>query len=141
MHVKNIMALGKLFLILACSNSYAQSWTGPMNRDRIKNDGLLAFTYNMSVYYGSRLPKADNALHSQAVYHALNNLDNGELIEWYNDRTNSHGKARIVYTIPGSGTICRRIHSWVQTADRSNNYEDTACYNNNTNSWTFVDKY
>jgi surface antigen len=112
-----------------------------MNRDRVRNDGLLAFAYNMSIYYGSRLSKMDNAFHSQAVYHALNSLDNGETVEWYNDRGNSYGKARIVYTIPGSGTICRRIHSLVRVGDRENNYEDTACYSNNTNTWTFVDKY
>ena len=76
MRVKNIMVLGKLFLILACTNSYAQSWSGPMNQDRVKNDGFLAFAYNMSIYYGSRLGKMDNALHTQAVYHAINNLEN-----------------------------------------------------------------
>ena len=141
MHVKSIMALGKLFLILVCSNSYAQSWSGPVNQDRIKNDGFLAFAYNMSIYYGSRLNKFDNAMHTQAVYHALNSLDNGETVEWYNDRNNSYGKARIVYTVPGSGTICRRIHSQVRLANSVNTYEDTACYNNNTNTWTFVDKY
>jgi surface antigen len=141
MRVKSLMVLGKLCLILACSNSYAQSWSGPVNRDRIKNDSFLAFAYNMSIFYGSRLGKFDNAMHTQAVYHALNSLDNGESVEWYNDRNNSHGKARIVYTIPGGGTICRRIHSWVQIGNSSNNFEDTACYNNNTNTWTFVDKY
>ena len=112
-----------------------------MNQDRVKNDGFLAFAYNMSIYYGSRLGKMDNALHTQAVYHALNNLENGETVEWFNDRSDSQGKARIVYTIPGSGTICRRIHSWVRVNSRANSYEDTACYNNNTNTWVFVDKY
>ncbi len=83
----------------------------------------------------------DQAMHTQAVYHALNNLENGELVEWFNDRTDAQGKARIVYTWPANGNICRRVHSWVRLGADEKSFEDTACLYANTNVWKFVDKY
>jgi surface antigen len=80
-------------------------------------------------------------MHTQSVYHALNNLENGELVEWFNHRTDAQGKTRIVYTYPGSGNICRRVHSWVRFGADEKSFQDTACYNNTTNSWNFIDKY
>ena len=141
MLAKSTMVLGKLCLILACTASHAQSWNGPTNRAWIRDDSLLGFAYNISKHFTTRLNKEDSALHTQAVYHALENLENGELVEWYNDRSDSQGKARIVYTWQGSGNICRRVFSWVKFGDNARNFEDTACYNVDTKTWRFVDKY
>lgn len=141
MRVKSLMALGKLCLILACTNSSAQSFLGPTNNSWAPNDSIISIAYNMVRYFESRLNKPDAAMHTQAVYHALNNMENGQVAEWRNERSNSWGQAKIVYTWPGNGNVCRRVYSLVQTEQYVKNFEDTACYNNNTNSWRFVDKY
>lgn len=141
MRVKNMMVLGKLCLILVSTNSYAQSWISPINQNWSRSETFLGFAYNISKHFSTRLSKEDSALHTQAVYHALENLDNGELVQWYNDRSDSHGRVRIVYTWQGSGNICRRVFSWVRFAENARNFEDTACYNMNTKTWNFVDKY
>jgi len=141
MHVRNLMVLGKLCLILVCSNSFAQSWQTPIYNNWSRGDTLIGFTYNISKYLTTRLKKEDQALHSQAVYHALNNLENGEVVEWFNDRTDAQGKAKIVYTFPASGNICRRVHSWVRYGADSKSFEDTACRNTAVNTWNFIDKY
>lgn len=141
MLVKSMMVLGKLSLILAFTNSYAQSWVAPTNQTWIRSESLVGFAYNISRHFTTKLSKEDMALHTQAVFHALENLENGELVEWYNDRSDSQGKARIVYTWQGSGNICRRVHSWVRFRENAKNFEDTACYNVDIKSWKFVDKY
>lgn len=141
MLAKNLMALGKLCLILVCSNSYAQSWETPIYNNWTRGDTLVGFTHNLSKFLTTRLKKEDQVLHSQSVYHALNNLENGEVVEWFNDRTDAQGKAKIVYTFPANGNICRRVHSWVRFGADSKNFEDTACLNTSLNTWKFIDKY
>lgn len=141
MRVKNMMVLGKLCLILVCTNSYAQSWETPVYQNWQRTDSIVGFAFNVTKWFTKRLKPEDQAMHSQSVYHALNNLENGEVVEWFNHRTDAQGKARIVYTYPGSGNICRRIHSWVRFGADEKSFQDTACYNNTTNTWIFIDKY
>jgi len=92
---------------------------------------------NLSRYFGTQLKPQDRELHRQAVYHALNNLENGEAVEWFNDRTDAQGKARIVMTTPANGGYCRRVHSWVRLGADQRAFEDTACYNVTTKTWNF----
>lgn len=142
MHVKNMMVLGKLCLILVCSNKvYAQSWDTPIYDNFKRSDNIVGLVFNITKYFSTRLKQEDQALHSQSVYHALNNLENGEVVEWFNHRTDAQGKARIVYTYPGNGNICRRVHSWVRYGVDQKSFQDTACYNNTSNTWIFIDKY
>lgn len=121
MLVKNLMVLGKLFLILACSTSHAQSWT------------------KRTIWYVG-LDKADIAVHSRTAHFALSNLETDAVAEWFNDKDVSQGKVKIIATWTGSGNVCRRMYSYVITRKNTFTYEDTACYNNNTNTWNFVDK-
>lgn len=117
------MVLGSLFLL---SNASAQSW-------EIRS--LAGFFVN------SHVSSKDAELHGQAVYHALNNLENGEVVEWYNDARGSHGKAMVVLTYPARAGQCRRVHSYMRINHNSYSYTDTACLDNNRRTWTFVDKY
>ena len=137
MHVKNMMVLGKLCLTLVCTNSFAQSWDSPINNRWHANDSGIAVLLNLTRYFSTQLKPQDRELHRHAVYHALNNLENGESAEWFNDRTDAQGKARIVYTLPANGSYCRRIHSWVRLGADQRSFEDTACYNVTTKNWVF----
>lgn len=131
------MVLGKLCLILACTNSYAQSWESPINQRWYPNESGLHILLNLTKYFSTQLKPQDKELHRQAVYHALTNLDNGEKVEWFNDRTDAQGIARVVMTIPANGSYCRRIHSWVRLGSEERAFEDTACYNVTTKMWNF----
>jgi len=135
-----MMAIGKLCLILVCTNSHAQSWESPVNDRWLPSDNAISFMINMSKWFGTQLKPQDRELHRHAVYHALNNLENGEVVEWFNDRTDAQGKARIVMTTPANGSYCRRIHSWVRLGADQRSFEDTACYNVTTKSWNFTNK-
>ena len=107
-----MMVLGKLCLILVCTNSYAQSWETPVYQNWQRTDSIVGFAFNVTKWFTKRLKPEDQAMHSQSVY-----------------------------TYPGSGNICRRIHSWVRFGADEKSFQDTACYNNTTNTWIFIDKY
>ncbi len=135
------MVLGKLCLILACSVSHAQSWQSSTYKGWYQHDGVAGFVYNLSRHFAAKLDRQDAAFHSRAVYFALTNSETGELIEWYNDQNYSHGKVKIIATWTGNGDICRRVYSYVIANRHNHTYEDTACYNNTSKTWNFVDKY
>lgn len=128
----------KLCLILACTNVNAQSWEAPSHNPYYGSFGGSAWF--IAKVLEKRMGAEDRSQHSQAVYHALNNAVEGQDVTWYNDREGSHGRARIVYTHPSSGGWCRRVHSLVFFKDVQKTYEDTACYNTHTNSWTWIYK-
>lgn len=128
------MALGKLCLLLAVNTANAQGWANPSFESR-------GFMSTMSRMFGASLSNEDISLHKQAVYHALNNADNGETVVWYNDRSDSEGKAMIAWTYPSNGGSCRRVYSYVRIKSNAMSYQDTACLDNNRKTWTFVDKY
>lgn len=142
MHVKNMMVLTKLCLILVCSNNaFAESFSSVSCTKQVATVSATDFLFNMSRCMKTRLKDEDHKLHNQAIHFALNNADNGELVEWINERTDAQGKARIVYTWMGSGNVCRRVHSWVRYGIDEKTYEDTACQDPGKQTWQFVDKY
>ena len=135
------MALGKLFPILLVSGSvYAQSWSQPLNTDWQRNDSIVGLVYNAAKWYSTKLSKDDQLYHGQAVFHALNNADNGQVVEWFNDHAGSTGKVMIAMTWPASGSICRRLHHYVRRDNAEKTWAETACVNSNNHSWVFTDK-
>lgn len=132
------MVLTKLCLILAHYNVNAQSWERPHHNPFAGQPGGTSWL--LGKVFETRMDKEDQAYHSQAVYHALNNTVEGQDVFWYNDRAGSQGMARIVYTHPSSGGWCRRLHSYVQFKNIQKTYEDTACYNTHTKTWSWITK-
>jgi len=134
MRVRNLMVCGKLFLLTFANTALAQSPT-------FDSTASFGITQVIARIAGLHLSKTDLETHRLAVYHALNNLDNGETVEWRSDTADADGKVVIAYTWPASGQICRRIYSTVRVRFDSRNYQDTACLNTNSKTWSFIDKY
>jgi len=86
------------------------------------------------------LKREDLDRHSQSMYFALSNLDNGQEVKWFNNHNNTAGAVQVAYSYPTGGGHCRRLYSVVNTSGRERTFEDTACYNITTNSWKFVNK-
>lgn len=132
------MGLMKLSLILVSTSVNAQSWESPHHNPFAGQlSGTALF---LGKIFETRMDKADQAYHSQAVYHALNNAVEGQDVTWFNDRVGSQGLVRIVYTHPSPGGWCRRVHSFVFFKNIQKTYEDTACFNTHTNTWTWIYK-
>lgn len=137
------MVLGKSFLLslLITSQCWAQSYQNPAFDSWANPSTGAGLVFNIAKWFGASLSKEDKIKHRSAVYHALNNLENGEMIEWRNEYQNTEGKVQIAYTWPNRGLICRRVYSWVRVKESSKSYQDTACMDSNLKTWTFVDKY
>lgn len=132
------MGLMKLSLILVSTSVNAQSWESPHHNPFAGQlSGTALF---LGKIFETRMDKHDQAYHSQAVYHALNNAVEGQDVTWFNDRAGSQGLVRIVYTHPSPGGWCRRVHSFVFFKNIQKTYEDTACFNTHTNTWTWIYK-
>jgi surface antigen len=101
----------------------------------------VGIAWVVNKWFGNSLSKQDLDNHKQAVHHALNNLENGETVVWRSIIDDADGQVKIVYTWPASGSVCRRIYSYIRINDKANGYQDTACFNTNRRTWTFVDKY
>lgn len=141
MPVLSRMVLGKLLIFTLCTNCYAQSWDSPNSDDFRRSDSLPALVYNTWQTISGRISDSDKQKHEHAAYYALEHLDNGETIKWYNPRTNSNGYVQIAMTWMNGGQSCRRLYGQVQTEKFNRSFTDTACYNPSTNAWRFLDKY
>lgn len=137
MLAKSLMALGKFSLVLACTSVWANSWEDSQSRQPAITFGIVDSTVGLIKYYSQKIDKENARYHSSAAYFALNNLETGEVAEWYNDRLGSKGVVRVIATWTGNGNLCRRMYSYVLERQKTFTYEDTACYNNNRNLWEF----
>lgn len=142
MLAKSLMGIGRLFLILVVSASaHAQSWDKPMKSELQSNYTLMGIIWNTTLYHVAMLERDDSNHHSLAVFHALDHAENGQVVEWFNERTESTGKVEIVMTWPASGMICRQISHYIRIKNKEKNWQETACRGRRNNTpWVFADK-
>ena len=150
-YVRNLMAVGKSCIILtisigllsACSaqntllhtseSSYAstQSNYQPVNTSV---GGLINyFSWTMN-----RMEPYDQQQQEQAVFFALNNLQNGETTRWYNGNTGAQGAVQVAMTYPQGSGYCRVIMSQIFYNGKQRDFKETACINAVDNSWRFI---
>lgn len=134
--------LGKSFviLILTTNSLLAANWDGPIFNNPMRPDNSLFFLYNLFRSATSFLPQEDSLIHEQAVYFALNNLKEEEVVEWFGQAKTTLGKVKIAVSWPHSGGYCRRVYSFIQKSQDKRGFQQTACWNTNSNSWTWTDK-
>lgn len=138
MLVKSLMVLG--FTSIQINSVNAGSWDKPVYQEQIPSYTTPAIIYNAYRNLFSRLNTEDSRKHRQAVYFALNNLDNGEDIVWYSDDGYRSGTVEVVQTTIKNGEVCRRLFSTVMLKSDQRTFEEWACYKNTTNTWNFSDK-
>lgn len=132
MLAKSVMVLGKLLtaaaLIVSTQVNAQVSIRVPESIWSIKNSLVRML---------DGLNEHDRRKHQQAMYTALGNLDNGEVIRWYSDDSYNHGIVEIVMTSRLSGKLCRRVYSEVRTERSRKADEHWACLDESTNMWEF----
>ena len=55
----------------------------------------------------------DKKKQQQAIFYALDNLPEGEIIRWHNEDNNSWGRVKIVSSYPQGSGYCRIIFSQI----------------------------
>ena len=86
----------------------------------------------------NRMEPYDQQQQEQAVFFALNNLQNGETTRWYNGNTGAQGAVRIAMTYPQGSGYCRVIQSQIFYNGKHRDFTETACINAVDNSWRFI---
>ena len=143
MLAKSLTVLGKLLTAAVLINSTAvnaQSWDRPLYQYQYSVSSSIEIIFGSVRVMFSGLNSEDKKQHQQAVYHALNMLDNGEVVSWHSQDRSRNGHVQIMATTTKNGDICRRIYSIVSTERNQRAFEEWACFKNSNNAWIFSDK-
>lgn len=139
------MALGKLlvtiiFISFASNVAHAGQWDKPIYQNEINDFNSPALIFNAYRSMFSRLNKEDSRKHQQAVFFALNRLDNGETTKWYSEDGYHMGQVQVMVTAMINGEMCRRIYSVILLKSDQRTFEEWACFKTSSNTWNFTDK-
>lgn len=142
------MVVGRLLILSLCisllgacasnKETYISSSVGSSaNNSYSPNKSYINMVSNFFSWKMHKLPAEDQLKQEQAVFFALNNSTEGEVVEWFGASDNSHGKVMIAMTYPQGGGYCRVVMSQINYKDKSRDFKETACRNGDTR-WQFV---
>ena len=144
--VNGILLLALISLLGACSstgsrvetyntsnstNSSVQSTYQPSN-------GYVGVLVNLTKWHWYRLPAEDRMQQEQAVYFALDNVENGDGTSWYNNNTGSNGEVIVVSTYPMGSGYCRVMLSKLNYKGKLRHFKETACRETGHEGWRFL---
>ena len=149
MFVKNLMAVGKLstilisLLLISCGtttdNKFNSKSTYLSAEDNYNSGGhAVILANNFLKYKFFSLSKEDKKKQQQAIFYALDNLSEGEIIRWHNDDSNSWGKIKIVSSYPHGSGYCRVIFSQISKKGKIRDFKETACKDVAYDGWLFI---
>ena len=75
--------------------------------------------------------------HKDAVYYALNNAEDFEIVSWYSTSREASGKIRVIFTHPISSGYCRDYQVQLQIKKRIRSKTLTACKRVGSLDWGF----
>ena len=148
MFVKKWTAAGKSFLLVAsltlagCASTQhsgtSASTYASTNTSYQNNNSVLSMAVNMTRWKMYKLSQDDQARQERAVFFALNNLDQGQMTEWRNERTGSRGAVVIMSSYPQGSGYCRTVNSEIYYRGKTRNFVETACVNGVEPTWRFI---
>jgi surface antigen len=116
------------------SNSVGSS----ANNSYSPNKSYINIVTNFMSWKMHKLPAEDQVKQEQAVFFALNNSEEGDVVEWFGKKNNSHGKVMIAMTYPQGSGYCRVVFSQINYKSKTRDFKETACRNGPKKGWTFV---
>ena len=128
MLARNAMVVGKLLTVIVLGSFQ------PAQAQNRSYDSVISL-YNIFNKMFDRASDLDKEKMQGAVYTALNNLENGEILKWYNDVSGNHGAVEIVVTTTMNGEICRRFYASFYTDKKNRHFEAWGCYNESNRAW------
>ena len=75
---------------------------------------ILFLAVDINNYKKFNLNEKEIKMHTDAIFLALNNTKNGEIVSWYNSDRLSSGKARVVKTYYKNDRYCRIFQSYIK---------------------------
>jgi len=128
MLARNAMVVGKLLTVIVLGSFQ------PVQAQTRGFDSVISL-YNIFNKMFDKATDLDKQKMQGAVYTALNNLENGETLKWYNDVNGNHGAVEIVVTTTMGGEMCRRFYASFYTDKTNRHFEAWGCYNESIRTW------
>ena len=96
-----------------------------------------AFLFRSTQYLRFRLKKEEKKMHESAVFFALSNTQNGQIVSWYSKKRLAAGKVRVIHSYPISGGYCRTYQSYIKVNGKERHMTNNACKYIGSPSWSF----
>jgi hypothetical protein len=98
---------------------------------------MPAFLWRATQFMRFSLNKEEKQLHESAVFFALQNAKNGEIVSWYSDKRLANGKVRVIHSYPTGAGICRTYQAYIKVNGTERHMTNNACKKNWSPSWSF----
>ena len=102
------------------------------------NDSYVSVIVNFTKWHWYRLPDEDRQAQEQAMYFALDNIENGETTSWYNNDTGTNGTVLVLSTYPQGSGYCRIVVSRLNYKGKMRDFKETACRETGHQGWRFL---
>lgn len=145
-----VMVVGRLLILSLCisflgacasqKSTYISNSVGSSaNNSYSPNKSYVNIVSNFFSWKMHKLPHEDQIKQEQAIFFALDNSEEGEVIEWFGNNDNhSHGKVMVAMTYPQGSGYCRVVLSQINYKDKTRDFKETACRNGPDNRWRFI---
>ena len=148
MSVKNLMVRGKWLILLssllltACGTT-ANTTKSLSSQKSVSHNYTHAGTgvevwYNFMRNNMGKLTNEDREKQDQAVYFALDNLEEGKVVAWHNMKSDTHGFVKVVASYPHGGGYCRVVFTQIKKKDKIRDFKETACRDVAYQGWQFT---
>lgn len=107
------------------------------NTTYLETSTSVATVVNLFRWSSAKLPKEDQLKQEQAVFYALDNLEEGQVTKWYNAKNGSQGAVKVVMTYPSGSGFCRVLLSQITYKNKTRDFKETACINH-LRTWKFI---
>ena len=143
--VNGILLLALISLLGACSSTTGvqtynttDTTTSSVQSTYQPSNGYVGIVVNLTKWHWYRLPAEDRLKQEQAVYFALDNVENGDGTSWYNNDTGTNGEVLIVSTYPMGSGYCRVMLSKLNYKGKLRHFKETACRETGQDGWRFL---
>lgn len=136
--IATLVVLGSV--LAGCATDYSRpiSSEASANTNYSVNNSTLAVAINLFKHNSFRLSKSGQRKHTESIYIALQNLDNGQTIDWASRYNDEEGHIRVLTTIPYGDGYCRELDVLVRVKGKTHGVMEKGCWSSTAKSWTFL---
>jgi len=98
---------------------------------------MPAFLFRQTQFMRFRLNREEKKMHESAVFFALSNTQNGQVVSWYSKKRLAAGKVRVIHSYPISGGYCRTYQAYIKLNGKERHMTNNACKRITSVSWSF----
>ena len=123
--------------VLAGPVNVPLSATGGVRNDYETPNSGITVLVNIFKSWDGALNRKDRDKHIGAVIYALENAEDGQIVEWYNSGEETSGKIKPLMTWMVQGGHCRKLVSLIKKGGHEREYEEVGCRTIDSQFWTF----